>query len=237
VQTVTAGGQCTANFIFTAGSDILIGQAAHCSGLGAATDTDGCDTDSLPFGTSVEIQGADHPGTLVYSSWLTMQAVGETDSNACAYNDFALVRVDPRDHDKVNPSLPAWGGPSGIDTDGSPSGESVYTYGNSSLRLGLTALSPKTGTSLGTSGDGWTTTVYTATPGIPGDSGSPVLSENGQALGVLVTVALAPFAASNGVTTLDLALAYANQHGGVGATMADGTEGFVGLGGLTGILS
>lgn len=237
VQTVTAGGQCTANFIFEAGDDILIGQAAHCSGLGGATATNGCETESLDLETPVEIEGADHPGTLVYSSWLTMQTVGETDPNACSYNDFALVRIHPLDHAKVNPSLPVWGGPVGVDTNGSSAGESVFTYGNSSLRLGLSVLSPKTGLSLGTAGGGWTTTMLTATPGIPGDSGSAVLSQDGQALGILVTLGLAPVPASNGVTSLALALAYANDVGGMGASLANGTEAFAGLGGLSGILS
>lgn len=237
VQTVTAGGQCTANFIFEAGDDILIGQAAHCSGLGGATATNGCETESLDLETPVDIEGADHPGTLVYSSWLTMQTVGETDPNACSYNDFALVRIHPLDHAKVNPSLPVWGGPVGVDTNGSSAGESVFTYGNSSLRLGLSVLSPKTGLSLGTAGGGWTTTMLTATPGIPGDSGSAVLSQDGQALGILVTLGLAPVPASNGVTSLALALAYANDVGGMGASLANGTEAFAGLGGLSGILS
>ena len=44
VMTFTAGAQCTANFVFTQGSDVYIGQAAHCSGTGAATDTNGCDS-------------------------------------------------------------------------------------------------------------------------------------------------------------------------------------------------
>lgn len=241
VQTVTDGaGQCTANFVFTNGTDVYIGQAAHCSGTGEATDTNGCDAGSLPLGTSVEIQGADFPGQLVYSSWITMQQVGESDDNTCAYNDFALVRVDPRDHDKVNPSIPVFGGPEGIDTDGAPVGSDVYTYGNSSLRLGIEELSPHVGTSLGTSADGWTTAVYTASPGIPGDSGSAVLSEDGEALGVLVTLAIAPYAGSNGVTSIDKALDYANANAGLGSfTLEDGTEPFTGnltsvLGGLLG---
>ena len=37
VQTFTAGAQCTANFIFKDASSTYIGQAAHCSGTGAAT--------------------------------------------------------------------------------------------------------------------------------------------------------------------------------------------------------
>ena len=42
VQTYTEGAQCTANFVFTDGADTFIGQAAHCSGTGAANETDGC---------------------------------------------------------------------------------------------------------------------------------------------------------------------------------------------------
>lgn len=230
VQTVTDGaGQCTANFVFTAGTDVLIGQAAHCSGTGAATDTNGCDAGSLPLGTSVEIQGADHPGQLVYSSWIAMQNAGETDADACQYNDFALVKIDPRDHDKVNPSIPVFYGPEGIDGDGAALGEQVYTYGNSSLRQGITQLSPHVGASLGTSGGGWTTAIYTVTPGLPGDSGSAVLSQDGEALGILVTLAIAPLAGSNGVTSIDLALDYANAHGGLGTiALEDGTEPFEG---------
>jgi hypothetical protein len=231
VQVVTDGaGQCTANFVFTDGADVFIGMAAHCAGTGAATDTNGCDAGSLPLGTRVDIQGADQPGSLVYSSWLAMQDANETDANACAYNDFAIVQVDPADHDKVNPSIPVFGGPTGIDTDGAPFGSDVYTYGNSSLRLGVEELSPHVGTSLGTSGGGWTTTVYTVTPGLPGDSGSAVLSQDGQALGVLVTLALAPYAGSNGVTSIDLALQYANENNTTGNTWAleDGTEPFTG---------
>ena len=34
VQTDTEGGQCTANFIYTGGTDTYIGQAAHCAGTG-----------------------------------------------------------------------------------------------------------------------------------------------------------------------------------------------------------
>lgn len=230
VQTVTDGaGQCTANFVFTSDTDVFIGQAAHCAGTGAATDTDGCDAGSLPLGTAVEVQGADHPGQLVYSSWVAMQDADETDPNACRYNDFALVKVDPRDHDKVNPTIPVFHGPEGIDGDGAPLGEDIYTYGNSSLRLGLTELSPHVGTSLGTSGGGWTTAIYTATPGVPGDSGSAVLSQDGEALGILVTLAIAPLTGSNGVTSVDLALDYANAHGGLGTiTLEDGTEPFQG---------
>ena len=77
-----------------------------------------------------------------------MQAAGETDANTCDYNDLALVKLDPADYGKVNPSIPFWGGPTGI-TDTVAQGEKVLSYGNSSLRLGITQLSPKEGLSLG----------------------------------------------------------------------------------------
>src|SRR5688500_9846667 len=90
VMTFTSGGQCTANFVFTNGTDVLIGQAAHCSSLGAANQTNGCTTPSLPNGTAVEVDGASRPGTMVYNSWNAMKAAAEKDSETCQYNDFAL---------------------------------------------------------------------------------------------------------------------------------------------------
>ena len=84
----------------------------------------------------------------------------------------------------------------------------MYSYGNSSLRLGLRPLSPKTGVSLGTIASGWSHPVYTVTPGIPGDSGSAFLDADGNALGVLSTLAIAPLAGSNNVSDIGLALEY-----------------------------
>ena len=87
-----------------------------------------------------------------------MKRIGTTDPNTCAYNDLALVKVDAADVAKVNPSVPFWGGPTGIDTDGTAAGDRVYTYGNSSLRGGVEPLSPHTGISLGddAADGGWT---------------------------------------------------------------------------------
>jgi hypothetical protein len=227
VQTFTEGGQCTANFVFFDASDIYIGQAAHCSGTGAATDTNGCDAGSLPLGTPVEVNGASQPGTLAYSSWITMQQNGETDANTCDYNDFALVRLNPADHGKVNPSVPHWGGPNALGAT-TALRDKVYSYGNSSLRGGVTVLSPKEGYSLGQGGGGWTHTVYTLTPGIPGDSGSAFLSKSGAALGTLSTVAIAPVTGSNGVGDLQREFNYMRANGGPAAELALGTEPFAG---------
>ena len=106
-------------------------------------------------------------------------------------------------------------------------GDRVYSYGNSTLSAGATQLSPKQGASLGTSAEGWTHPVYTVSPGVPGDSGSAFLDAEGNALGTLSTLAIAPLAGSNGVGDLNHELAYAQQHGGIaGLELVHGTEPF-----------
>ncbi|MBA2953913.1 hypothetical protein GON03_06240 [Nocardioides sp. MAH-18] len=238
-QMYTAGAQCTGNFVFTdAAANVYVGYAAHCAGTGEATDTNGCNVDSLPLGTAVTFNEGGSlvsegtqvgSGTLAYSSWDTMDKVGETDANTCAYNDLALVKVAAGDVGKVNPSIPFWGGPTGIDTAGTAAGDRVWTYGNSSLRFGITALSPHTGISLGddAADGGWSHPLYTVTPGVPGDSGSAFLSADGTAIGVLSTLGLAPLPASNNIGDLAHELAYAQQHSGIaGLQLVNGTEPF-----------
>ena len=227
VQTVSDSGQCTSNFVFfDASNTVYLGQAAHCTSTGGSTSTNGCDTGSLPFGTPVEVDGASRPGTLAYNSWLAMQAAGEADANTCDYNDFALVRLDPADHGKVNPSIPFWGGPTGL-TGTVAQGAKVLSYGNSSLRGGVTQLSPKEGVQLSQDSGGWNHNVLTVSPGIPGDSGSAFIDKQGRAFGTLSTLAIAPLTGSNGVGDLSRELAYARAHG-ANVTLANGTEAFRG---------
>jgi hypothetical protein len=239
VQTYTAGGQCTANFVFTDGAgNVYVGQAAHCSSTGGQTDTGGCSTGSQPLGTAVTFNSGGSlvsngtvvgHGTMVYNSWLTMQAGHETDANTCAYNDLALIKVDAADKAEVNPSIPFHGGPVGINTTGTKAGDKVYSYGNSSLRFGLTELSPKVGISIGddAADGGWSHPLYTVTPGIPGDSGSAFLDANGNAVGVLSTLGLLPLPLSNNIGDFAHELAYAQAHSGIaGLSLALGTEPF-----------
>jgi hypothetical protein len=223
VQTFTAGAQCTSNFVFQEGATVYLGQAAHCSGTGGQTETDGCTSGSLPLGTPVEVSGAAKPGVLAYNSWLTMQAAGESDPDTCAYNDLALIRLDPADVGAVNPSVPGYGGPTGVGTVGGL-GSTVYSYGNSELRGGIAKLSPKQGTVIQNEGGGWSHVVVTVTPGVPGDSGSGVVNEAGQAIGVLSTLQLAPLAGTNGVGDLQRELAYARSHGFPELHLVNGTE-------------
>ncbi|MER7605835.1 hypothetical protein [Nocardioides sp. NPDC127503] len=239
VMMYTDGAQCTANFVFAdSASNVYVGYAAHCAGLGEATDTNGCAAKSLPLGTEVTFNEGGSllsegtvlgKGKLAYSSWDTMQKLGTKDENACAYNDFALVKVNAADAGKVNPSVPIWGGPTGIDTDGTVAGDKVYSYGNSSLRADVDLLSPKIGLSLGDSVNGtrWSHPLYNLTPGIPGDSGSGFLNADGKAVGTLSTLGLLPLAGSNNIGDMDLELKYAQANSGIsGLRLVEGTEPF-----------
>ncbi len=226
VQTNNASGQCTANFVFyDSSNNVYIGQAAHCTTLSGSTVTNGCQAVSRPINTPITIGGATRTGTMVYNSWIAMQAAGEpVNSNQCRYNDFALVKLDPADYGRVNPSVPFWGGPGAINTTGTMLRDRVFSYGNSSLRLGITTLSPKTGISIGSSSGGWTHSIYTASPGIPGDSGSAVLDKDGKALGVLATLSAT---GSNGVGDISRELDYLRTHSSLGTLqLALGTVAF-----------
>jgi hypothetical protein len=226
VQTFTAGAQCTSNFVFQEGSNVFLGQAAHCSGTGGETETNGCSSGSLPLGTPIEVTGASKPGTLAYNSWLQMQAQGESDESTCAFNDLALIRIDPADVAGVNPSVPGFGGPTGVGTVGGL-GSTVYSYGNSELRGGITKLSPKQGIVIQNEGEGWSHVVSTLTPGIPGDSGSGFMNATGQAIGILSTLQLAPLPGTNGVGDLAKELAYERAKGPFpGLELVPGTQAF-----------
>ena len=223
VQTFTAGAQCTSNFVFSDGTNTYIGQAAHCSGTGGNTATDGCTSGTLPVGTQVDVTGASKPGTMVYNSWATMQANGERNADTCAYNDLALIKLDPSDVANVNPSVPGYGGPTGVGTVGSL-GDKVYSYGNSELRGGVTKLSPKEGVLIQNQGNGWSHNVFTVSPGIPGDSGSGFMNDSGQAIGILSTLQLAPAAGSNGVGDIAKEIAYLHANSSFsGVNLVPGT--------------
>lgn len=218
VQVVADGSQCTSNFLFTSPDNrtAYIGFAAHCVTHNDPNSADdGCDpaSDPMDLGTPIEVEGADHPAVLRYTSWGSMQARGGASADACDFNDFAFAELDPRDAAKANPAMLFFGGPTELAAPGDVAMlDKVMTYGDSGLRLGLSALSPHEGYVIGSPGDdGWTTQVYTLPQGIPGDSGSGVLLADGAALGVLVTIAYA--GGSNGVTTLANAMVYAAESG------------------------
>jgi len=232
----TVDNQCTANFVFTqetaTRTRVFLGQAAHCAGTGQATETNGCAAATLPLGAHVDISGSNgttYTGVIAYSSWLSMQARKETDPDACLGNDLALIELSDAAAAVTNPSVPFWGGPKGISAGAQP-GTEVYTYGNSGLRAGVEALSPKVGELVDSANGGWTYDLYTVSPGVPGDSGSAFLDASGRALGDLSTLSVLPLPASNQVSDVAHELSYLSQHSGFGeVTLVAGTEPFTPL--------
>jgi hypothetical protein len=210
------------------GRAMYLGQAAHCATLGSAFDVNGCETDTRPLGTEVRIEGARRPGRLAYNSWRAMAAANEPDRDACRFNDFALVEIDPADHRRVNPTIPVFGGPTGVNVGGVPTERPVHSFGNSLIRLGIAALNLNQGISVGRRAGGWSHRVITLTPGIPGDSGSAFLDDRGRALGILST---AGGLGTSDLTDLGKALAYARERGGPAVELATGTEPFSPAGG------
>ena len=236
MMTATGGQRCTSNFLFADGAGHLyLGQAAHCARSDAlapktapgAAKT-GCTFGSLPLGTSVTLVGSTLTGTLAYSSWLAMRKAGEADPATCTTNDFALVALPAGSADQANPSIPYFGGPTELRRTPAPGGEAVATFGNSPTRQGIDAIDVKQGYVIGSGDDGWSYRILTATPGIPGDSGSGLVDSTGRALGVILTLALDP-PGSNGVVDAARALDYARAHSGIkGLRLVPGTEPFVG---------
>jgi hypothetical protein len=236
VMTSTNGSRCTSNFLFTDADDHLyLGQAAHCarSDAKARPNPDnrpksGCTFGSHALETPVTFVGSKVTGTLAYSSWLAMQENGETDSAACEINDFALVAIPDSARAEVNPSVPYFGGPTALGTGPVAAGEPVATFGNSPTRQGIDAIDVKQGYVVGASRDGWSFRIVTATPGIPGDSGSGLVDSAGRAIGIITTLSLEPPGA-NGVVDANKAIAYARKHSGIrGLRLVPGTEAFVG---------
>ncbi|MGQ0844488.1 MAG: serine protease [Sporichthyaceae bacterium] len=232
MQTNTDGAFCTANFVFVdAAANLYFGQSAHCARKEQkeVAQPTGCTFGSKPLGTPVKFPDSNVTGELAYSSWLTMQKVREKDMNACVDNDFALVKVPRFAHNQVNPTMPLFYGPSGLNTGGTTMGDTVVGFGNSPTRQGLSDVKPKQSVSVGTVQDGWAHLIYSATPGIPGDSGGPYLDAQGRALGSLSKMVLGPAPGANVITDINRALEYAKKHSGIeGLRLAKGTEKFRG---------
>ena len=224
---------CTANFVFSAsdpsGADrVFLGSAAHCHAEGESLD--GCANDVLPLGTPVAVVGPDGreiTAELAYSSWAAMQEAGETDPDLCELNDLALLAIAPDDVDLVDPSVPVFGGPTGLDVDGLAPDEVVVSYQNDE-DASYEVMRAKQGVNLGDAdARGLGYVVQTATPGLPGDSGSGYLDGDGRAFGVLSTeIVLDDGEVVNGVTDLAQALEYAAAHGGPDVAVVEGAAPF-----------
>lgn len=208
VQVYTPMGEgaaaCTSNFLFRSPDNrtLYLGVAAHCFGEDPSQ--------AVPVGTVVHVGEIERAGTVAYNGWK------HDDS---ARNDFGLVelRSDALVRSKVNPAVLYFGGPTGLMPASQVTpGTHVLVYGHSPQRAPEDPDNPREGYVLEHS-DG-RTTVVTDHPGIKGDSGSGLMTLDGQALGVLSMgttnpsqglVANRDFPALNFYVDLDQALAFA----------------------------
>jgi hypothetical protein len=202
-------GFCTANFVFRSPTNgtFYIGTAAHCmyQDVGAKVYT------SPEFGYVMGGRG-DYIGKVVYSSYAVL-GTEEQGSAHTEINDFALIEIDPEVIDKVHPAMLHYGGPTGLaEVSDLAFLKKVIYFGNSPTRPGPDPVKWHEGYIRDITAP-WAFRAYTVGPGIPGDSGSGVLLASGEAAGITVAIALAPFPAESTMTTLATALSFAADHG------------------------
>lgn len=193
------GSQCTAAFVFSSPDNgtLYVATASHCVG-------------GFDLGDPVSVGGHSGAGVVAYCSWMHTEGADRCPSGdgfVIHPNDFALIRIRDQYRRWVHPAMLHFGGPTGV-VHGAGFGDRVLTYGNSGLRPGDPA-DPREG--IVWSRSGWTTTTYFAPPSIPGDSGSPSIATDGQAVGVLSGLAPLPPGANTWVN-LDDAVGYAEDH-------------------------
>lgn len=202
--------QCTAAFVLSSPDNrtLYLSLASHC-------------VSGRSIGDTVDVPGVGTVGEIAYCSWGTIE-----DTDTCPEgdgpdgglishaNDFALVEIRPARRGQVHPAMLGFGGPTGMADPGSVgAGDRVMTYGNSGLRDGSGTAPEPAGSALDARegvvyrSDGMTTVVYFAPPSISGDSGSPVVTADGRALGVLSSGHTVPPQA-NGIVNLDAAVAF-----------------------------
>jgi len=181
-----AGVKCVAGYVMTDGHRVFIAVPASCAGVDDGAPTNGCTAAQVPYGLKVSIQGARYRGRMAYSSYTQMQLRGTTAPNKCANNALVLIRLDDRDIRRTNPSLPApIGGPTGLATAAPSQGDQVTAYVNAMPTQGLVSPSPS-------STGGWAYSIEVGNAVSATQLGSPVLKNNGRAIGMVTLVPRAP---------------------------------------------
>jgi hypothetical protein len=163
-------GQCSFNFLF-AGSDgdAYMGTAGHCI-LGESPIGGDVGETSWAPGTGPEARdaGGARIGEFAYAILQDPK-------------DFALVRLDPGV--AASPQMCHFGGPTGINADLASGPVLLHHYGNG-IAIG-SVLPARTGVAIGMPDPDH---VFAQALALPGDSGSGIISADGRAVGVVVTV-------------------------------------------------
>lgn len=168
-----AGGGCTANFVF-AGNDgrYYLGTAGHCT---LAESNVSGDVGEFAYGPGQGAQVRDGNGRVIGRIAYAIQEDPY---------DFALIRLEPGID--FGTALPHWGPTTGINTVTAP-GPTVLRWVGHGLVIG-DVLYARTGLALGTSNPDQ---IFGLGVIAPGDSGSPVVDDQGRAVGVNVAIGAA----------------------------------------------
>jgi hypothetical protein len=175
---ITAVGLCTANFLFRAPDGTgYIGTAGHCvprgdSGMGTARER------FWPAGGGPKALDAEgrRIGEFAYA---TLQSHG-TGVGITYTKNFALIRLDPGV--EASPEMCYFGGPRGLFTTDTAGPLVLHYYGSGETIKDV--LPARSGVAQGTPEPDH---VYATGLAMAGDGGSPVMTADGLALGVLVT--------------------------------------------------
>lgn len=205
---IEEGWRCTASFVFTSPDNrtLYLGTTARC-------------IEHLSLGDPVDVANGTTTGTLVYDSFRVMSLVGEANDTIRAANDLALIELPDEARPLVHPAVRHWGGPTGL-AQGVSQGDHVLSVGESWYREEANQLDPAEGIVAGA--EAWTATVAWLPPRLSVDTGSPVLSVDGAALGTVTSPPPGSPAPgdpdetgapeANGVLQLAPALAYLEEH-------------------------
>jgi len=171
-------GLCTTNFLFRAPDGTrYIGTAAHCIGQAEGGGEDPHEKVWSPGdGPPAHDATGRRIGNYVYG---LLQSHG-TGVGITYDRDFALIRLYPEI--EASPEVCFFGGPSGLFTTDT-SGTLVLHYYGSGDTIG-DVLPARSGVAQGTPDPNY---VYATGLALAGDGGSPVLTADGLALGILVT--------------------------------------------------
>lgn len=164
----TPSAICTMNFVFRgADGDLYIGTSGHCTETGERARTD------VP--NSVQYREF---GTTVYKH----EDTGLEEGNM----DIALIDIDERWEDRVSPQVRAWGGPTGTDTPST--GDVTLHYGHANGFGRSEATRARVGVVAHSTADqpgAFLASQLRPSATFFGDSGSPILDDQGRAVGVL----------------------------------------------------
>ncbi len=204
---------CTVNFVFVDEQGAAyIGTASHC-------------VKGRALGDPIQVAGR-VAATLHYCGWGAFDNVTTCTDKAPLggiggpepgfEHDFALLRINHDEIGRVHPAVRVWGAPTGMAKDLTV-GMPVRTYGNSGLRDGGTE------SEYGDAREGvltevsdWQSMARFSVPSIAADSGSPVMTADGLALGVVQTLS----GAENGIINLGPALDFYHARAGPGLSLA-----------------